>query len=544
MTWDESAFELQLTHAVDAFDRVVVHQHIEALISHLRTCPELYPESRAKKILEQLRRGRFFAELEQIADQLMQTGHDAFWVKLQYAQSLIDQDRLMAAERFLLPLSEELKDHEFKHEISGLLGRAYKQMYLNLRYSGNPRSSVLLGLAFNYYYGAYRDRPESNLWHGINAVALGIHASDVGVHLGGVEPNQLAQEILSTVARRRRDQTLTAWDEATAAEACIALERYDEAIKWVFNLVSHREISAFHLGSFERQLRAVWGLTPTDVPGKYLLGMVQGELLNREGGRVDVDQHEVGQSSNGNGYLQRILGDVGAKTYQWMQKAIEQGRSVARISLLDGRPVGTGFVVRGRDLNPGWNGAVLVTNAHVISPGSAQFPKPEDVIVAFDSIRDGENRPLTITIGPPDVLWSSPPGRLSEADLRYLDVTLVRLDTPIDAAQSTTVHGTVPHLGSGERVYVIGHPQGRDLSFSIQDNRLLDYQDPLIHYHTPTEPGSSGSPLFDELWRVIGIHHAGSDQSPRLHGRSGFYPANEGISIQAVCKAVNHVSWK
>ncbi|MBO3273159.1 S1 family peptidase [Hymenobacter defluvii] len=56
-----------------------------------------------------------------------------------------------------------------------------------------------------------------------------------------------------------------------------------------------------------------------------------------------------------------------------------------------------------------------------------------------------------------------------------------------------------------QRIYIIGHPDGGTLSLSLQDNLLLDYQEPLIHYRTPTVGGSSGSPVFNQQWQLIGI---------------------------------------
>jgi len=85
------------------------------------------------------------------------------------------------------------------------------------------------------------------------------------------------------------------------------------------------------------------------------------------------------------------------------------------------------------------------------------------------------------------------------------------------------------------RMYVIGHPAGRDLEISLQDNYLLDLDDRRLHYRTPTEPGSSGSPVFEqESWEVVALHHKGADDMPRLGGKEGVYPANEGITIPAL----------
>jgi V8-like Glu-specific endopeptidase len=59
-----------------------------------------------------------------------------------------------------------------------------------------------------------------------------------------------------------------------------------------------------------------------------------------------------------------------------------------------------------------------------------------------------------------------------------------------------------------------------------------------VHYRAPTEGGSSGSPVFNDQWEVIALHHKGGKVGmPRLNGLNGTYAANEGISIRRVaCK--------
>jgi V8-like Glu-specific endopeptidase len=100
------------------------------------------------------------------------------------------------------------------------------------------------------------------------------------------------------------------------------------------------------------------------------------------------------------------------------------------------------------------------------------------------------------------------------------------------------------------RVYIIGHPGGRDLAFSFQDNELLDHEGPpagrpqipdvwRLHYRAPTEGGSSGSPVFNgRLWEVIALHHKGGKMGmPKLNGKDGTYAANEGLSIRSIAAA-------
>ena len=87
------------------------------------------------------------------------------------------------------------------------------------------------------------------------------------------------------------------------------------------------------------------------------------------------------------------------------------------------------------------------------------------------------------------------------------------------------------------RLGVIGHPEGRGLSFSA--NRFLDHEAPRLHYSAATEGGSSGSPVFSHDWKLVAVHHTGGDGMPRLNGEPGTYQANEGICIQSICEAIS-----
>src|SRR5262249_15141139 len=96
----------------------------------------------------------------------------------------------------------------------------------------------------------------------------------------------------------------------------------------------------------------------------------------------------------------------------------------------------------------------------------------------------------------------------------------------------------LPSVDGVEKIYVIGHPGGRSMSVSLNDNLLLDWDDRMIHYRSPTEGGSSGSPVFNQQWDLIGLHHAGALDMPRLKGKRGTYAANEGIWIQRSIQAL------
>lgn len=73
----------------------------------------------------------------------------------------------------------------------------------------------------------------------------------------------------------------------------------------------------------------------------------------------------------------------------------------------------------------------------------------------------------------------------------------------------------------GLRLNVIQHPQGRKKEVVVQQNELTDVHANVIHYYSDTDYGSSGSPVFNNTWDLMALHHA----------RKPSEQANEGIRI-------------
>jgi hypothetical protein len=158
---------------------------------------------------------------------------------------------------------------------------------------------------------------------------------------------------------------------------------------------------------------------------------------------------------------------------------------------------------------------------------------PAEAYAAFRGIgAAGDVRPAVAS-----VLWTS--------GSDGLDATILRLEgvpdsvTPSEMAQGLHALDATP----SPRAFVIGHPEGTDQPmFSLENNRLLDFDDRLVHYSAATRPGSSGSPVYDDSWELIALHHAGGDSTRRLHGRGGTYRANEGVSVQRILRAVRQTT--
>ncbi len=82
----------------------------------------------------------------------------------------------------------------------------------------------------------------------------------------------------------------------------------------------------------------------------------------------------------------------------------------------------------------------------------------------------------------------------------------------------------------GEHVSIIQHPSGAPKMVANRENKILDIFDDFVQYETDTQPGSSGSAVFNDEWMVIALHHAGvPDPQDRTK-----YIANEGIRISSI----------
>lgn len=85
-----------------------------------------------------------------------------------------------------------------------------------------------------------------------------------------------------------------------------------------------------------------------------------------------------------------------------------------------------------------------------------------------------------------------------------------------------------------ERLNIIQHPATRAKEVAMNENILTHINANTIHYTTDTEGGSSGSPVFDNTWDIIALHHAAGDVAPGGHPVLGPWVDNEGMRIDRI----------
>lgn len=464
-----------------------------------------------------------------------------------HAQALVNLSALDEAqallERGLAKIRKaggesEASDEQF--EYGGILARVYKQRFV---LTGDKNA---LRQATRAYQEQARCAPEDESgWPAINAVALLMRQQRMGMlDRANATASALAQDVSAAMARRYTIQPDNPWVAATMSEAMLALDKLDLAELWLYRFLNHPRVTPFALDSYDRQLREIWqgsaaggGYPPADV----LVG-VMARYLMRSQSRLSVSGSEVHdmaeQIHRDPDTFEKNFSNERGFGIGTLKSMLAKCESIGCVSNRAGERRGTGFLVDGAALNLE-AGPVFVTNAHVISSEVLNATRPEDARVTFETDTSSESPVAPYAVD--KILFTSRPGRLgisSDAD-KLLDVTVVTLRGLPSARACLQLAEKLPSIEPNTRVYVVGHPRGGGLQFSLNDSVLLDIDEPrrLVHYRTPTEPGSSGSPVFNAAWEVIALHHAGSTTAPRLHGR-GNYEANEGISLGAIRDAL------
>lgn len=502
----------------------------------------------AKKLIGELRDWRQFELLVELAKVYNANAPYDAEIATWLAQGLIELGKTEDARVLLVDIAAKALATPPRAyiEAKGLLGRSWKQTFFDAPDKSSDYAKEAISHSLAEYKACYDAEPGGSAWAAGNLLALSDFAGRRGLAAAAdIEPRALALKVLTALDATpigKRDN----WYHASRAEAYLAMGDLDAVEMHIGAYVRDTRTTAFELGSTLRQFTELWQLDQQGERSHGIVEALRAALLAKEGGRLEMSSDQVRQSLDAQpppaSQLQKILGAGGLVKYDWLQKGLATAQSVGVISHVARGRSGTGFLVRGGDIIPALGDElIVVTNAHVISdplePNAIAFG---DAIIAFEAVDSKRSYEFT------GVLWQSP--------IKNLDCTLLRLKEQPAGIKPLAISANISAIPKTDgatrpRVYVIGYPGGRDLAFSIQDNEMLDHEAPpdgtpadpgacFVQYRAPTEPGSSGSPVFDDsMWRVIALHHAGAENMKKLNGKPGTWAANEGIWIQSIVKA-------
>jgi V8-like Glu-specific endopeptidase len=206
----------------------------------------------------------------------------------------------------------------------------------------------------------------------------------------------------------------------------------------------------------------------------------------------------------------KIIGVNNLMSIAWLSHGLHLSTSVARIMTLGGP--GTGFLI-GPDL--------LITNHHVIQEEAVA--ERASVEFNYQKTWQGTMEPVHRYTLDPALFRTNP----------ELDYSIVRVrEAPGDrfGYVDLSFHGT-PSVN--DYVCIIQHPRGGPKQVCLTDNKVSAVFGDVVQYTTDTEPGSSGSPVFNQHWELVGLHHKGGG----LAGPDGQkHYTNQGILITSILR--------
>ncbi|NJM48279.1 MAG: trypsin-like peptidase domain-containing protein [Alkalinema sp. RU_4_3] len=207
-----------------------------------------------------------------------------------------------------------------------------------------------------------------------------------------------------------------------------------------------------------------------------------------------------------------------------LQRGLALANAVCKVTFADRSPKesGTGVLIA-EDL--------VLTNYHVLSHETGADLNAIAAMMRFEfgyvSPKFGE-RPRTQVLkaaGQQAIVASSP--------IKELDYALVRLQLEDDWAIEPVVLNPSEELRPHDAINLLQHPEGEQMKVSGCHNGIVKTNPAkgLILYVNPAECGSSGSPCFDQDWRLVALHHAGLATS--------FGSVREGILFSAIYRQIS-----
>jgi endonuclease G len=201
--------------------------------------------------------------------------------------------------------------------------------------------------------------------------------------------------------------------------------------------------------------------------------------------------------------LERIIGRNELLGVQYLDGGQLASRSVCRILVCSRSriiPMGTGFMISPR---------LMLTNNHVLPTVDAAVGG----FAQFNYQYGLDRQPLK-----PASFALEPEALFITRDSGELDFTLIAVrQTNDDGVQLTDFgHKSLLVLSNdllaGESVTIIQHPGGKPKQIALRENFVMaipNAGERYLHYQTDTTPGSSGSPVFNDDWELVALHHSG-----------------------------------
>lgn len=242
--------------------------------------------------------------------------------------------------------------------------------------------------------------------------------------------------------------------------------------------------------------------------------------------------------------FERIIGGNELQDANFLARGALVAKTVMRIVIRSGGGrilgYGTGSLI---------GKGVLLTNNHVLPNSDVARASVAEAFYER-GIEGDEARTLTFALNP-DRLWFTS---------RQLDFSIVGIaEADRGGTTSLATLGWLPLIGrtgkvvEGEWMTIVQHPKGERKQLCVRENQLLKCDSDVLWYSTDTLGGSSGSPVFNNDWLMVALHHSGvpevkdgrwqtidgRDYDPARDDESRIkWVANEGIRVSRILETL------
>lgn len=242
--------------------------------------------------------------------------------------------------------------------------------------------------------------------------------------------------------------------------------------------------------------------------------------------------------------LERVIGVDDLLPVAYFARGTAASHAVVRITTLgpSGAPeaYGTGFLVAP---------SLLLTNHHVLPDAATAARSSAEFDFEYDA--QGNHRPSVVRELAPETFYVSD---------EHLDFALVAVSAEATDSERygwLQLIGATGKIAIGESVSIIEHPEGREKEVAVRNNALLDVLPEFLHYATDTKPGASGSPVFNDQWEVVALHHQGvaatdaagnvlaldgSAWQPPMGDAQIKWVANEGVRVSSIVQFLDRAA--
>ncbi len=245
--------------------------------------------------------------------------------------------------------------------------------------------------------------------------------------------------------------------------------------------------------------------------------------------------------------LERIMGSNDLVDEFYFERALLAALPVCRIVIRSPgghvRGHATGFMISPR---------LLITNAHVFGRADEAAPSLAEFNYRLDVAGNPEPS-YRFALRPDKFFFAHPP----------LDFALVSVEPrSLDGSVPLSAFGYQRLIAESGKVMlkewmtIIQHPGGAPKQFAIRENQCIEDSDPdVLWYASDTAPGSSGSPVLNDSFQVVALHHSGvarQDARKRYVLKNGTkvksladvddsqadWIANAGIRVSRICATI------